>query len=57
MGNGKLPTNPASARVTDVAYVDGPAVTLSAGHTDARNHYRLRITSANSFRYGGPGNC
>ena len=57
MGNGKLPGNPRSAKVTDVAYLGGPAVRLSAGHTDPRNHYRLKITSSNSFRYGGPGNC
>jgi hypothetical protein len=57
MGNGKLPSNPLSAKITELAYLGGPAVKLSAGLTDPGNNYRLKLTSANSFRYGGPGNC
>jgi len=57
MGNGRRPVNPRSAKISDVAYLGGPAVRLSPGHTDGPNHYRLKITSSNSFRYGGPGNC
>jgi hypothetical protein len=57
MGNGKLPGDATSAKITEVQYLDGPPVQLSAGTTDAANNYRLKVTSANSFRYGGPGNC
>ena len=52
-----IPVNPRSAKVTDVAYVDGPPVRLSVGHTTPRNNYRVKMTSSNSFRYGGPGRC
>jgi hypothetical protein len=57
MGNGKLPSNTTSAKVTEVRFFNGAPVQLSTSTTDSGNNYRLRITSKTSFRYGGPGDC
>jgi hypothetical protein len=57
MGNGYLGTNAAAAPVTGVGYYNPTtAVSLTATMDDS-TLYNSQVTSANSFRYGGPGAC
>jgi hypothetical protein len=57
MGSGRRPSLRGAARVSKVSFVDGPNVHLSKYVADTADHYDLRLTTQNSFRYGGPGRC
>jgi hypothetical protein len=58
MGNGYLGTNAAAVAVTGVGYYNTTtAVSLARGTVDDSTLYDSQVTSANSFRYGGPGAC
>jgi hypothetical protein len=57
MGNGYLGSNAAAAPVTGIGYYNTTtAVSLTTTMDDA-TLYNSQLTSANSFRYGGPGAC
>ncbi|HUI60741.1 MAG TPA: neprosin family prolyl endopeptidase, partial [Steroidobacteraceae bacterium] len=53
MGNGKWPWRRGAASISDVAFIGGPSVSLRRRFVSPG--YGLRLTGANSFRYGGPG--
>ncbi|MDQ1744997.1 MAG: hypothetical protein QOE23_3336 [Pseudonocardiales bacterium] len=58
MGNGYLGTNASATAVTGVGYYNSTtAANLSRGTVDDSTLYDSQVTSANSFRYGGPGAC
>jgi hypothetical protein len=57
MGTGRTPWQLRSGRVGRVSFVDGPNVHLSRQVAAPADNYGLRLTSQNSFRYGGPGHC
>jgi hypothetical protein len=58
MGNGIIGTNASAAAVTGVGYYNGATATnLSRGSVDDSTLYDSQVTSATSFRYGGPGAC
>ena len=57
MGNGRRARKQTSAKVSQVAFYDGPPVELSVSeHSDLQN-YSVKLTGTNSFRYGGAGAC
>jgi hypothetical protein len=58
MGNGNLGTDASATAVTDVGYYNATtAVSLVPGRVEDPTLYDSQITSANSFRYGGPAAC
>lgn len=58
MGNGRPAGSKRAAHVRDVAWLGGPPVELHKATSVHETHdYGYRQTSANSFRYGGPGEC
>jgi Neprosin len=58
MGNGYLGTDTAAAAVTGVGYYNSTTpVSLARSTVDDSSLYDSQVTSANSFRYGGPGAC
>jgi Neprosin len=54
MGTGVKPDDPASAKISSVTYVNGPAVSLGLSTTDSELYPAVASTER-SFRYGGPG--
>lgn len=57
MGNGKLSTKAKAASITDVAFIDGPAMQLVKDTDNPEHNYTVDVTSDTSARYGGPGDC
>ena len=57
MGNGYLGTNAAAAAVTGVGYYNSTTAVSLTGNVDDPTLYNSQVTSASSFRYGGPGAC
>lgn len=58
MGNGLLGTSASAASVTGIGYYNPMNATGLARFTpDDATLYDSQVTSANSFRYGGPGAC
>lgn len=57
MGNGKRAKRRSAAKVRRIAFYDGPPVQLSVSPHSDTEHYSVRLTGSNSFRYGGPGAC
>lgn len=58
MGNGYLGTSASAAAVTGVSYYNTTtAASLTRFTPDDSTLYDSQVTSANSFRYGGPGAC
>lgn len=58
MGKGVLPSDTTAAAVTGVGFYNSTsAVSLSKGTVEDPSHYDSKVTTANSFRYGGPGYC
>jgi hypothetical protein len=57
MGDGKLGSSKKAATITDVAFTDGPTVSLVKDVDDPTFNYTMALTGANSMGYGGPGLC
>lgn len=59
MGNGIIGTNASAAAVSGIGYYNLTATTtgLTRFTPDDATLYDSQVTSANSFRYGGPGAC
>ena len=58
MGDGYLGTSASATAVTGVGYYNTTtAVSLARSTVDDPTLYDSQVTSANSFRYGGPGAC
>jgi len=58
MGNGYLGTNASAAAVTGVGYYNTTTATSLTKFTpDDSTLYDSQVTTASSFRYGGPGAC
>jgi len=58
MGNGYLGTSPSAAAVTSVGYYNTTTATSLTKFTpDDSTLYDSQVTTATSFRYGGPGAC
>jgi hypothetical protein len=53
MGNGKTPEKDVAARISSVAFINGPAVALSIRSTT--DQFAVNAVSGRTFRYGGPG--
>jgi len=58
MGNGSIGTSTSAAAVTSIGYFNTTtAVNVARGNVEDPTLYDSQVTSANSFRYGGPGAC
>lgn len=58
MGNGNLGTSASAAAVTGIGYFNATtAVSVARSTVDDPTLYDAQVSSANSFRYGGPGAC